>query len=137
MTPAFINTRKSTAMLLGIMPCTAHRHRGRFSCEWVIKPTSKIQPPIKVSSMDIPSRVSRLEERTDNHGDAARDMRIKHGQMEIDIQDNDEKQTEKINLIEKKISRLEGGLKVALWFGGVIGAAIMAVVDFFARGKNG
>lgn len=122
MTPAFINTRKSAAMLLGIMPCTAHRHRGRFPCEWVIKPTGKIQPPIKVSSMDIPSRVSRLEERAENHGDAARDMRIKQGMTETDIKD-----------IYSQINVLKGSLRAAKWIYGSIIGIIAIAVEWFRK----
>jgi hypothetical protein len=39
--PVFINTRKSTALFLGGMPCTWQRHRGQLSCELGDKPEAE------------------------------------------------------------------------------------------------
>lgn len=116
---ALICTPENAATAFGLRLLYSRSRPAIVSQEGEIKPRSNVQPQIWVSSMDLPSRVSRLEERTDNHGDAACDMRIKHGQTDIDIKD-----------IYSQINLMKGSLRMAKWIYGSIMALIAIVVEW-------
>ena len=86
----------------------------------VDSPKGKIQSGIDMSRQteeEVWGKISRLEERTDGHGEGNREIRQKQREQEIDIKD-----------LYKQINSLNGALKLARWLfvvaGGVVGAAI-------------
>lgn len=119
---ALIYFPEKAAATFGLRLFYSYRYPAMNSQEREINPTGKIQPPIKVSSMDIPSRISRLEERAENHGDSARDMRIKQGMTETDIKD-----------IYSQINVLKGSLRAAKWIYGSIIGIIAIAVEWFRK----
>lgn len=77
---------------------------------------------VKTWNMDDRSRISRLEERTDAHGDGNRDIRIKQKEHDADIKDH-----------EKSINELKGAFKIIKWIMGTFLAGLTAIVELFRK----
>lgn len=112
---------KAAAMAFGLSPWT-YATTTRTKNTRADRPARKIQPEIAMSSMDDKSRIARLEERTDTHGEGNREIRVKLKEQDVDIKD-----------LYRNLDLLRGGLKVAKWIWGTATALIIAIIEVFRK----
>lgn len=124
MIPALINAPRGTAMLLGVMPCTAHCHRDHVLR--VIKPKGKIHLGIFMSreseNREVWEKISRLEEREDVHGEKGRENAQRLKEHDADIQD-----------LDRRFSMFEGSFRTAKWVWGALTGVALALLEWFKK----